>query len=121
MNEATEPKPDRPPVGNLTDFVIGDDPNDRLDIQVAVKHDGGVVMFHTHKFKKPVSWFEFDLATNRLDFILDNGDVRDVGMPLPQRISKYMQNTYQILMVWMDPKTGDAKEGDYVPVVIHRS
>lgn len=111
---------DRPPVGNLTDFVYGVDELHRLNIEVAVNEHGKVVVFHNRPFKKDISWFEFDLGSNRLDFILDDGDVRDAGLPLGRDVAKYMQNSHQILMVLLDDDTGEAKEGNYVPLIIHR-
>lgn len=111
---------DRPPVGNLTDFVYGVDENHRLNIEVAVNEKGKVVVFHNRPFKRDVSWFEFDLGTNKLDFILDDGDVRDTGLPLGRDVAKYMQNSHQILMVLLDDETGEAKEGNYIPLIIHR-
>ena len=105
--------------GNLTDFVEGITKHNRLDIEVAIKDDGHVVVFHSHPFKTPVNWFEFNLENNKLDFVLEDGGVRDIGLPLSQDVAKYMQNSHQILMVQMDPKTGDAKKGVYVPLIIH--
>jgi len=112
---------ERPPVGNLTDFVYGIDENNRLDIEVAVNEVGKVVVFHSHPFKNDVSWFEFDLETNNLDFVLDDGEIRDIGLPLLNNVAKHMQNSHQILMVLLDPETGAAKEGNYVPLIIHKS
>jgi hypothetical protein len=117
---ASPTPPNRPPVGNIADFVIGDI-SERLDLQVAIKHDGGVVVFHTHPFKHEVSWLEFDLNTSRLNFVLDDGDLRDIGIPLPQTVAKYMHNAHQVLMVLMDIKTGEASEGRYVPIILHRA
>lgn len=111
---------DRPPVESIRDFVdCGKD--DYVDLEVAIKEDGHVIIFHSHPFKKSLSWMEFDLETNKLDFILDDGDVRDVGMPLSAGVSKHMQNSSQILMVLMDPKTGEATQGNYIPLIIHRT
>jgi hypothetical protein len=121
MTEPQTPQMERPPVGNLTDFVVGINEHNRLDIEVAIKEGGSVVVFHSHPFKKEISWFEFDLKTNKLDFILDNGEVRDIGLPLRQNVAKHMQNAHQILMVLMDPKTGEAEKGNYIPLIIHSS
>ncbi|MCK6418686.1 MAG: hypothetical protein L6Q57_07105 [Alphaproteobacteria bacterium] len=110
----------RPPVGNLTDFVVGADKNKPLDIEVAVNERGRVVVFHNLPFRNDVSWFEFDLGTNRLDFILDDGDVRNAGLPLGKDVAKYMQNAHQIQMVLLDDQ-GEAKEGNYVPLIIHKT
>lgn len=112
---------DRPPVGKLIDFVSGVDADNHLEIEVAIKEDGKVVVFHNRPFKEQITWFEFDLRTNKLDFVLNDGDIRDVGVPLHGAVSKHMQNSYQILMVLMDNDTGEATEGQYVPLIIHSS
>ncbi len=121
MTETTPFPTERPPVGNLTDFVVGVDSAGRLDIEVSIKEDGHVIVFHSHPFKREVSWFEFDLKTNKLDFVIDGGEVRDIGLPLNKSVAKHMQNAHQILMVQMDPKTGEAQKGNYVPLIIHSS
>ena len=111
---------DKSAVQSLRDFVdIGEDEN--LDLEVAIMDDGRVVVFHTHPFKNDLSWMEFDLDTRKLDFILDDGEIRDIGLPLSSTVSKYMQNSHQILTVLMDPETGDATEGSFIPLIIHRS
>ncbi len=112
---------DRPPVGNLTDFVTGVDENNHLDIEVAVNEKGKVVLFHNRTFKNEITWFEFDLETNKLDFVLDSGDIRNAGLPLGKDVAKYMQNSQQILMVLLDDETGEATQGSYIPLIIHRS
>jgi hypothetical protein len=117
----TEATPQKNAPRNIADFVDGYDPAKGLDLEVAINEKGGVTVFHSHPFTGDISWFEFDLRTNKLDFVLDDGDVRDIGLPLSQGVAKHMQNAHQILMVLMDPKTGDAKAGVYVPLVIHRS
>lgn len=110
-----------PSNGNLTDFFYDVDDDNRLQIEVAVKDDGRCAVFHNKRFRNELSWLEFDLETNRLDFVLDGGLVRDVGMPLTKEVSKNMQNTHQVLMVLMDDDTGGARQGAYVPLIIHRS
>ncbi|MFK7840075.1 MAG: hypothetical protein AB8B83_07055 [Bdellovibrionales bacterium] len=112
---------EKPPVGNLTDFVNDVDEDNHLDIEVAVNSTGKVVLFHNRSFKNEISWFEFDLGTNKLDFVLDDGEIRDAGIPLSQNVAKYMQNSHQILMVLLDNETGEASEGNYIPLIIHRS
>jgi len=111
---------ERPPVGNLTDFVLGVDDNNPLDIEVAVNDAGKVVVFHNREFKSPISWFEFDLTASRLSFILEDGQVRDAGLPLNPAIAKHMQNSHQILTVYMDDDSGEAREGHYIPLIIQK-
>lgn len=121
MTETQTEYTERPPVGTLIDFVVLDEKNKHLDIEVTIKEGGGVVLFYDRPFKKEISWFEFDLTTNKLDFVLDSGDVRDAGLPLSKGVAKHMQNSHQILMVLMDFQTGEAEKGNYVPLIIHRT
>ncbi len=121
MSEHTEQDEGKPPVGNLTDFVYGVTDDSPLNIEVAINEDGRVILFHDKVFKNELSWLEFDLGTSELDFILDGGHMRNFGMPLDRSVSKHMQNTHQVLTVLLDEKTGDAKEGHYIPLIIHQS
>lgn len=121
MSEPTHQTPNRPPVGNLTDFVLEVDSNNPLDIEVGVNDKGKVVVFHNRPFKNEVSWFEFDLGSCKLDFVMDGGEIRNAGLPLSKDMAKYMQNSHQILMVLMDDKTGEATQGNYIPLIIHRN
>lgn len=105
--------------GNLLDFVEGAESGTKLDIEVVVKEDGKCAIFHNKKFKNALSWLEFDLQSYRLDFVLDDGEIRDAGLPLTKEVSKNMQNSHQVLMVLMDEKTGQPKKGHYVPLILH--
>ena len=109
------------PVKDLSGFVLGVDENNSLDIEVAVNETGKVVLFHNRVFKSEISWFEFDLGTNKLTFVLDDGEIRDAGFYATPTMAKYMQNSHQILMILLDDETGEASEGAYVPLIIHRS
>ena len=107
-------------VGNLTDFVEGVSEDNPLYIEVAVNEAGKVIVFHDKPFRSEVSWYEYDLTTSTLSFILEDGEIRDSGMKLVPTIAKHMQNSHQILMVLMNSETGDATEGNYVPLIIHK-
>lgn len=117
--EPTSESSAQPPVKDLSNFVYGVDENNPLDIEVAVNESGKVVLFHNRPFKKDITWFEFDLGSGKLDFILDDGEIRDAGFYVTKTMSKYMQNSHQILMILLDNDTGEAKEGNYIPLIIH--
>ena len=121
MNETTEKGREKPPFGDLTDFVYGCEDGSPLNIQVAVKEDGKCAIFHNKPFRNALAWLEFDLSTYRLDFVMDDGDIRDAGLPLTKDVSKNMQNSHQVLMVLLDDQTGEAKEGHYIPLILHRA
>lgn len=108
------------PYGNLLDFVYSDPGSEPLFVEVAVKKDGKVAVFHNKPFKRDLSWIEYDMDRNSIEFVMDDGDVRDVGVPVDRDVAKYMHNTHQILMVLLDDESGEAKEGYYIPLIIHQ-
>lgn len=115
----TEPHPPTT-YGNLLDFVYHVEGSEPLHVEVGVKKDGKVAVFHNKPFKLDLSWIEYDIGRNKIDFIMDDGDVRDVGVPVNKEVAKYMHNTHQVLMVLLDDKTGEAKDGYYIPLIIHQ-
>ena len=91
----------------------------RVDLRVSETAE--VFVYHARPFDKKLSWLEFDLDTNNLDFIMSDGDVRNFGAKVPAHLSKHMQNAYQVMMVQMDESTGKPLSGDYFPLIIHRA
>ncbi len=120
MKEHTEQSGDTPKANALVDFVYGVTDENPLKVEVAINEDGRVILFHNKVFKNDLSWLEFDLGTNKLDFVLDSGQTRDFGMPLHRSVSKHMHNTHQVLAILLDDQTGDAKEGHYIPLILHQ-
>lgn len=96
-----------------------DDPDFKLNL--AVNEQARVVIFHNKPFRMKLSWLEFDLNKNRLDFVMNDGSIRNFGIPVSPDLSKYIQNAFQVLMVLLDEKTGEPEGGTYFPVIIHRT
>lgn len=105
--------------GDLTDFVVGATKNTPLDIQVSIEENNNVVLFHNKPFKHKLSWYEFDISSSKLDFVLEDGQTRDIGIALNKDVSKYMQNAHQVLTVHVDDESGEAVEAVYIPLIIH--
>lgn len=108
------------PYGNLLDFVTHEEGSNPLLVEVAVKKDGKVAVFHNKPFKKNLSWIEYDITKNTIEFVLDDGEVRDIGVPVNKDIAKNMHNSHQVLMVLLDDETDQAIEGYYIPLIIHQ-
>ena len=102
---------------NLAEFVYGCDEDNTLDLEVAIKQDGRVILFHNRPFKKSLDWFEFSLKDSILYFVVDDGKEKG-GIPVTPNVAPHMQNTYQILTILLDNETGEAKEGKYIPLMI---
>ncbi len=104
------------------EFNKGHAPDDRdMKVELAVNDRAEAIIFHNKPFTKDLSWLEFDLDSSRLTFIMNNGEIRDFGIPIRPELGRYMQNTFQVLMVLMDEKAGEPVEGGYIPLMIHRA
>jgi hypothetical protein len=91
-----------------------------LKVELVVNEKAEATIFYNMPFKKTPSWFEYDLDDSRLDFIMNDGDVRDFGVPVDPSLNKYLQNAFQILMVLKGDKEEEQSEG-YLPLIIHRA
>ena len=89
-------------------------------VDLVVNDKAEVFVFHVLPFRKRLSWLEFDLDSKNLDFVMNDGDVRNFGTRVPDQFSKHMQNAFQIMIVQMDEKTGEPMVGEYFPLIIHR-
>lgn len=96
-----------------------DDPD--FKVNLAVNNEARVLIFHNKPFRKKMSWLEFDLNRNRLDFVMNDGDVRNFGIAVSPDLVNYMKNSFQVMMILMNEETGDAESGDYYPLIIHRT
>jgi len=98
----------------------GTSPDKSMKVELIVNDAAEAFVFHDKPFTKQLSWLEYDLDNSKLDFIMNDGDIRNFGIPVDPHLSKYLQNSFQVLMVQMDEKTGEPVEGDYFPLIIHR-
>ena len=98
-----------------------EDSDSNMKVELVVNDRAEAIVFHNKPFTKNLSWLEFDLDTNKLQFIMNDGDVRDFGIPVAPELAKHMQNAFQVLMVLMDDKTKKPQEGNYIPLIIHRT
>lgn len=95
-----------PRMGVRTELLV----NDRAE----------AILLHDKPFDTEISWFEYDLDSSRLEFIMEDGDIRDFGIAIDRQLAKYLQNTYQILLVQVDKESGEYEEEEYFPLIIHR-
>lgn len=96
-------------------------PDEKVRVELVVNDRAEAMIFHNKPFSKALSWLEFDIEHKKLDFVMEDGDVRDFGIPVNPDLTKYMDNAFQVLMVLMDDKTGEPIEGDYYPLIVHRA
>ena len=99
----------------------GTHPDMKIKVEVLVNDRAEAFVLHDKPFKKQLSWLEYDLDEDKLDFVMEDGDVRNFGIPIDPKLKKYLQNAFQVLMIMMDEASGEPIEGDYYPIIIHRA
>lgn len=96
-------------------------PDEKIRVELVVNDRAEAMIFHNKPFSQALSWFEYDMDQKKLDFVMEDGDIKDFGIPVNPELEKFMDNAFNILMVLTDDKTGEPKEGDYYPLIIHRA
>jgi threonyl-tRNA synthetase len=99
-------------------------PDLKIKVELYVNDRAEAIVFYDRPFNKQLSWLEYDLDDDRMDFVMEDGDIRNFGIPIDPKLKKYLQNSHQVLMVKTDDKSGqkiEAVEGEYFPIIIHRA
>lgn len=90
-----------------------------MDMKVhCVLDDEAIIwIFHDKPFLKTLSWIEYDLGSSRIDFVLEDGDIRNFGVPVDRRFGRYLQNMHSISVVL---KNGSKViDGEVYPLIMH--
>lgn len=61
-----------------------------IALHLVVAANRTVCVLYDKPFTKELSWVEYDAEDSRLDFIMDDGDIRNFGIPVPTDIQPYM-------------------------------
>ena len=88
-------------------------------IELVVNERSETFVFHSRPFSPPISRLEYNPLARSLIFVLQGGIVRDFGVGVDERMTKYLEKSDRILMVLMDPKTGEPIGGDYYPLLVY--
>lgn len=116
MLQATQMTQELPPAGASQAMH----PTLDMKAELIVNEVAEAMVLHNKPFHKELSWLEYDLTTSRLDFIMEDGDIRDFGLAVDPQLSNYLQNAHQVLMVLVDETSETAKEEGYLPLIIHK-
>jgi len=88
-------------------------------VELMVTDTAEAILIHDKPFMKELSWLEYDINDSKLVLIMDDGDIRDFGIPVEPRLSRYLQNSHQVQIVEMPEIDGEAIEHGYLPLIIH--
>lgn len=106
---------------NLTDYFDGVDENNHLKLEVAIKDDGQAAIFYDKRIKNMITRVEYFASEKMMVFLTEGGSRRPIGMPLTDEVdAKFVaKRPDKILFVLMSDVTGEAVEGQYVPLKIY--
>lgn len=85
-------------------FLILDNPTDAY-------------IFHELPFKPSLQWIEYDVVNGRIDFILEEGELRNYGFNVTEPVGKYLRNINEICVAQKDGVI--VLNEQFVPLVIH--
>lgn len=108
-----------PATDTITPPAYSEITDSKFHLELAVNDAGRLIVFHSRPFTKRLSWLEFDMTNSKLDFIMNDGDVRQFGVPVHGDLAKLMQNTYQIMVVQVDEDTMEPEEAVWMPLILH--
>lgn len=90
-----------------------------MNLDLIVSDRAEICVFHDKPFSKILSWLEYDSRTNRVDFIMEDGDIRNFGIPVEAKLRPYFHNAYVVNIVEMNPTTKKVVGGMELPLIIH--
>jgi len=73
-----------------------------MELDLCVHTPENIFIFHDIPFSKPLSWLEYDVGDGRLDFIMEDGDLRNFGIAVEKSVGAYLQNHHEICVVLRD-------------------
>ncbi|MBU6234564.1 MAG: hypothetical protein KGQ41_01855 [Alphaproteobacteria bacterium] len=88
-----------------------------MDVYCLIGDGPTVCIFHTAPFNKTLSWIEYDIASSRLDFVMEDGDIKNFGVAIDRKFAAYIKNTYTVPVVLR--QNGAAVEGFDYPLIQH--
>lgn len=94
-----------------------DHPDMRIEVYMALGDDDNVYIIHDKPFQKTLSWIEYDSEEHKLDFIMEDGDLRDFGIPVNPSFQPHLINTETIAVAEVD--NGVLKNGGMFPLMKH--
>ena len=91
-------------VVDIEAFLLLDNPNDAF-------------IFHEHPFDNELSWLEYDAQTARIDFIMQDGALRNFGTPVADHMKEYLNHMHSVCVARTN--NGVVISEQDVPLIIH--
>lgn len=105
----------------LVDFFDVPDRNriqSHLDIEVAVKEGGHIVLFYSLPLRVHIRRIEYFLDEKEMVFYSERNSRRSIGLPISENVSVYLKDAKEIHLIRMDPKTSHVYSECKVPFAV---
>lgn len=89
----------------------------RVDIKVS--DVGELFVFHAEPLGPSLKHVEVNRLNRNLYFVLESGHSRNFGIPINQRLMRYVERADRVLMVHMAAETGKPLSGGYYPLYVY--
>ena len=86
------------------------------EIEFIVNDIGNVLLLHKGALKHPYSWAQYDQTTNIFQFITDEGEIQNLGLPINLAMASPFNRTNEIIMVETDD-TGQHKDLRFIKFI----
>ena len=91
---------------------------DIVNVRIIIGEGGSAFILYDRPFNKLVSWFEYNLDKNSLEFIMEDGDIRDFGIPVARDVGRYLQNVHFVSFVHANgTRINDSFD---LPLIVHK-
>lgn len=90
-----------------------------MTVDLFISDAAAVCVIHDRPFSKILSWLEYDSRTNMVDFVMEDGDLRNFGIPVDPKLRAYFHNTHHVRVIQMNPTTKKVENGQELPLIIH--
>lgn len=97
--------------------ITNHNPDMDIALYYALGDDGLIWLFHDKPFSKTLSWIEYDTNISRIDFILEDGDIRNYGIPIDPSYAPYLKNMHTIPVILREDE--DILDAEYYPLILH--
>lgn len=105
---------------NLDNMVIMDmnNPDKDMEIYLTIHDDGTPFIIHDAPFTESISWIEYHINTNQIDYITDSGEIRNFGIQIHPSFGAAIQDKNSIALIHM--VNGKALGGDELSLIIQQ-
>lgn len=91
--------------------------DEAVNVEIVIGQSGAPYVIYDRPFNKPLSWFEYDTASRRLEFVMEDGELRNFGVPVLPDIAQHLIYSHTLTFALIaDNELMDAQE---LPLIVH--